>query len=271
MKKMNFLLVLFIPLISCQQHLENQAEPNTLVTQQNEHLPINKDSLAIVDFYTKHSKITVQSESVGTVSQGKLVNGKIMPYWGPNFSYFDKDSYLASRAFTSDVVKTIVLDTYNRLFELFPDRYFYLMELSNHDGGKIYPHRTHQNGLSVDFMMPKLKDGIPNYQLDTLGKQHYFLEFNNQGEYVQDPTIKIDFNLIAKHILLLNEEAKKHSYSIEKVIIKIEYKDELFATPYGKELKNSGIYVVNNLSKMVNDIHDDHFHIDFKRNSSNRQ
>jgi penicillin-insensitive murein DD-endopeptidase len=259
--KLKYLIPLFFPLFSCQAQLENKTEKVEI-----SKITVNEDSLAVIQFYQKNSQNTGESKTIGTVSNGKLVNGAIMPFYGPNFTYFDRDSYLGSRAFTSDGVKKIVLNTYAKLYGLYPSRKFFLMELSNREGGKLYPHHTHQNGLSVDFMMPKLKNGEPNYDLDTLGKQHYFLEFNDRGEYLEDTSIKIDFDLIAKHILLLNEEAKKEGYSIEKVIIKIEYKDDLFATPNGKELKKSGIYVVNSLTPMVNAIHDDHFHIDFKKN-----
>jgi len=53
---------------------------------------------------------------------------------------------------------------------------------------------------------------------------------------------------------------------IAKVIIKIEYKDELFATEYGQKLKKSGIYIVKGLTKLINALHDEHYHIDFKKN-----
>jgi penicillin-insensitive murein endopeptidase len=71
------------------------------------------------------------------------------------------------------------------------------MECSNKEGGRIFPHRTHQNGLSVDFMIPLIKNGIPYYGLDNLGANHYLLDFNNNGEYLKDTSIKIDFNMVA--------------------------------------------------------------------------
>ncbi len=137
------------------------------------------------------------------------------------------------------------------------------METANQKGGNLYPHRTHQNGLSIDFMMPLIKDNKPYYKLDSLGTRHYLLAFNDKGEYSTDTSIKVDFNLIAQHILILNEKAKKEDLKVKKVIIKIEFKDELFATEYGKKLKKSGIYVVRGLPKMINALHDEHYHIDF--------
>ena len=128
----------------------------------------------------------------------------------------------------------------------------------------MFPHKTHQNGLSVDFMTPLVKDGKSYYDLDTLGADHYFLDFDDNGKYIDDPSISIDFNLVAQHILLLDYVANKFNAKIEKVIIKIELKDDLFATEFGKILKKKDVYVVKKLSPIVNMLHDDHYHIDFK-------
>lgn len=227
--------------------------------------PSVQDRLELVQYYEMNKGDSLPSKSKGSVSKGSLEHGKLLPFYGKNYTYFDRDSYLGDRAFTSDVVRDIIAETYASLDELHPRRQFYLMELSNKKGGKIAPHRTHQNGLSADFMMPKLKDGQPDYSLDTLGKAHYFLDFNDDGAYLKDTSIKIDFDLIAEHILLLNENARSRGYKIGKVIIKIEYKDELFSSAHGKKLKESGIYIVQGLSDLINDIHDDHFHIDFEK------
>jgi penicillin-insensitive murein endopeptidase len=207
----------------------------------------------------------ISSKTYGTVSDGSLTNGKLMPCAGENFSYFDEDSYLGGRAFTSDKVKNTILNSYNTLHQLCPERHFYLMELSNENGGKIYPHRTHQNGLSVDFMMPLLKHDKIFADLDTIGKNHYMLSFDEKGRYSEDKDVVVDFDLIALHILQLNEAAKKEGLKISKVIIKIEYKDLLFATPNGKKLKESNIYIVKGLSPLINHLHDEHYHIDFEK------
>jgi penicillin-insensitive murein endopeptidase len=156
------------------------------------------------------------------------------------------------------------LAMYSSLGKKYPGRIFQLMECSNEKGGKIWPHHTHQNGLSVDFMMPLIKDSLPYYKLDDLGKEHYLLTFDNNGCYSNNKEVKIDFDLVAKQILILDEQARKNGLKIKKVIIKIELKDELFSTPNGKKLKAKGIYVVKALTPLINGLHDDHFHIDFE-------
>ncbi len=138
------------------------------------------------------------------------------------------------------------------------------MECSNEHGGKLFPHRTHQNGLSVDFMMPLTQGGKAYYGLDDLEKDHYWLEFDNDGNYSKDKSVAIDFDLMVQHILLLDQQARENGLKVSKVIIKIELKDEMFATSYGEKLKSSGVYVVKSLTPMINALHDEHYHIDFE-------
>lgn len=184
---------------------------------------------SIRSYLAQNPEDFLESSSTGSVSDGALINGKLMPYLGSNFCYFDSVSYLNDRAFVHDFVRKTILDTYAQFDTLRPNRIFYVMECSNKNGGKIYPHHTHQNGLSVDFMTPLLKNNLPYNGLDTIGADHYWLEFNEAGEYQNDPTVSIDFNLVAHHLLLLDQTARKYGLKISKVIFKLELKDELFA------------------------------------------
>lgn len=223
-----------------------------------------KPNIKLQSYIQKHQNDTMESISLGSVSNGSLKHGKLVPFSGPNFEYFDETSYLSGRAFLNHKVLKTMLDGYKELSMVHPERKFKIMECAHQHGGKLWPHRTHQNGLSVDFMMPKLKNNQPYYGLDSLGTNHYWLTFTNDGKYQKDPSISIDFELIAQHILILNEKAKQHSLKVEKVIIKVELKDELFSGKFGKQLKESGIYVVKSLTPTVNELHDEHYHIDFK-------
>jgi len=216
----------------------------------------------IAEYYRNNSTDKKSSTSHGKVSDGSLDHGRLVPYYGDNYSYFDATSYFSGRAFLHEDVLNIALRTYKEL-EKRSDRFYRIMECSNKNGGRMLPHRTHQNGTSIDFMMPLVKKGNPYYSLDTTGVSHYWLSFNDNGEYSEDKSVSIDFETVAQHILLLNEEANKMGWKVKKVIIKIELKDELYATPSGKKIKEKGIYVVQGLSKMINALHDEHYHIDF--------
>ncbi len=242
------LLLTLISSVAFSQLFNQPVKPNNKIDQ----------------FIKKHPNNKQESASLGSVSNGSLKNGKLVPFYGSNYSYFDETSYLSGRAFLNGKVLTTVLNGYDELNIQKPGRSFKIMECSHEHGGKLWPHRTHQNGLSVDFMMPKIKDNNPYYGLDSIGTNHYWLTFNNKGQYEKDTSITIDFELIAQHILILQKQAKKNNLKISKVIIKVELKDELFEGEIGQKLKESGIYIVKSLSPSVNSLHDEHYHIDFK-------
>jgi penicillin-insensitive murein endopeptidase len=255
-------ILLLTTIFSCTISFSQQDYKSVLDSLQATDKIVN--AIEIEDYYHNHIGNDLLSESIGTVSKGQLKNGKLIPFKGKNFTYFDVQSYLNGRAYLNGKVLKTLLGAYKELEILLPQRMFYVMECSNQDGGKLFPHRTHQNGLSIDFMMPLIKNGKPFYGLDTLGANHYFLEFDNQGKYKVDSTISIDFNIVAQHILILNKVAKVIGVKVAKVIINTDLKDELFATLNGKTLESSGIYVVQKLSPLINSLHDDHYHIDFE-------
>lgn len=235
--------------------------------QKNENVVFEKQPIPqkVSDYYQKNKGDASPSKSIGTVKDGKLQNAKLVPFQGLNFQYFDTASYLAGRAFVIDKVKQTVVSSYKEMETVCPNRFFFIMECSNKGGGKIFPHRTHQNGMSIDYMTPLLKAGKPYYQYDTMGVSHYLLEFDNEGKLLADKDVSVDFETIAKHILSVEKAARANGLKISKVIFKIELKDELFATDSGKKLQSSGIYIVQQLTPLINSIHDDHYHIDFER------
>lgn len=238
----------------------SQGQPST--TENNDNFEAESK---IKSYISEHPDDSLPSKSHGTAGNGYLENGKLIPFEGKNYQYFDTASYLSGRAFLNDQVKATILDTYASCDVKIPDRKFYIMECSNQNGGKIWPHKTHQNGLSVDLMMPLIKDNQPYYGLDTKGISHYLLEFDYEGKYLEDPSISIDFEVIAQHLLLLEENAQKNGLHISKVIIHTELKDELYADKFGQQLKNSNIYVVKALTPLINALHDDHYHVDFEK------
>jgi penicillin-insensitive murein endopeptidase len=217
----------------------------------------------IDSLYLAHRFDSLPSQSIGTVGNGKLINGRLLPYSGDNFFYFDSTSYMNKRAFVHEKVLTVVLGTYKKLENSAPKHQFGIMECSNEKGGKIDPHHTHQNGLSIDFMSPLMDENGHSQTYDFLGGVHYMLEFNEKGVLKTDQSHQIDFDKIALHILELNEQAKKNGLKIQKVIFKLELLDELYATPNGKKLKASGIYFAKKLPTLINSLHDDHYHVDF--------
>ncbi len=254
---MKFLYLFTIPLVfACSEAIEQTIQNSNDAKLAGTPSPVEK-------FYHAHVNDSITSTPVGSVGNGSLKNATLIPFKGENYEYFDVASYLGGRAFTTDKVAEITLNTYAALLDQGVDRQFKVMEFSHKEGGKMFPHRTHQNGLSVDYMMPLQKDGEPYYELDKKGASHYLMDFDTEGRYEEDKEISIDFNMAARHILELDKQARKEGMRIHKVIFNTDLKDELYNTEYGKKLKTIGIYITRNLSKLINDLHDDHYHVDF--------
>jgi len=207
------------------------------------------------------------SVSIGKVNNGELKNGVKFSYHGENYNYFSITSYLLlRRCYVHEKVRIINLNTYRNLNKRFPKQKWVIMECSKPQGGKMQPHRTHQNGTSIDFMTPlkSIKSNKQYFWKSHLGVWHYLLTFDKDGYLNKRKKVQIDFDMIAHHILTLNKEAKKQGVKIKKVIFKINLKDNLFKSKIGKKLKKSGIYFVKYLTPMVDNVHDDHYHIDFE-------
>lgn len=137
------------------------------------------------------------------------------------------------------------------------------MECSESDGGKMWPHRTHQNGTSIDFGVPLIKSGKPYHLNHRFGIFHYLMAFDESGHYKLNKKVTIDFEAMGEHILTLEKQARKRGMYIKKVIFKINLKDDLFKTQSGKRIKQKGIYFAKVLPKTIDNVHDDHYHVDF--------
>lgn len=205
-----------------------------------------------------------ESISIGDYHSGSMKNGYLMPLRDKNFKCYSWFSYFSlGREYVNSLVYRTVLDSYSDLELNHPKRVFIYMESAKKNGGRLYPHRTHQNGLSIDFMSPLVKNGKPKY-FNLLGIFRYAINMDKEGKLKSNSAVSIDFNLIAEHILLLDKNARRNGLKIKKVIFNIDLKDNLYQTEYGKKLKKSGIYLAQNLTPLLNKLHDDHYHIDFE-------
>ena len=218
--------------------------------------------LSLPELFHKNKGTT---KSIGSVRDGKLENAYLVPYSGKNWSYFSPFSYyILDNAYTHHQVHDAIIDAYHICEETCPNTKFKLMETSHEDGGRMHFHRTHQNGMSADFMVPKMNGkGIQTRWLDHIGLSHYLLAFDDNGVSTLSENTQIDFETMGRHILALDKAAKKNGLRIRKIILKIALKDDLYATESGKEIKKRGIYIVQGLSHIVDILHDDHYHIDF--------
>ena len=200
------------------------------------------------------------SESIcyGTTSNGKLEGGVELPKSGNNFQSYSSIGNLMGRTFVHSKVLSVILKSYSKLESSYPEKFFMYGETGWREGGRFKPHKTHQNGLSVDFMVSVLKSDKSVYlPTSPLNKFGYNIEFNNHGEFEE---YKIDFEAIAAHLVELHKEAKEQGIDIWRVIFAPELQPFLLKTRNGKYLKENLEF-----SKKRSWVrHDEHYHVDFK-------
>ena len=98
------------------------------------------------------------------------------------------------------------------------------------------PHRTHQNGLSADFMVPvrDLKNNIINLPTHIFNKFGYDIEFDSTG---LSKNLQIDFEAMTLHLHYLHQPCLKHKVNIDLVIFDPHLQTHLLKTVYGAKVK----------------------------------
>jgi len=199
-----------------------------------------------------------ESVCYGSTANGKLVGGVALPGEGPNFRSYSNLGDLLGRTYVHSTVRGVILSTFENLRKSDPEKVFVYGETGWKDGGSFKPHKTHQNGLSVDFMVPVLDRDDRSVYLPTgvLNKYGYSMEFDDKGHY---KTYRTDFEAMGAHIVELHREAIKSSFGIRRVIYAPDLQPHLFQTEYGKYLKEHVSF-----SKKPSWVrHDEHYHVDF--------
>jgi len=194
----------------------------------------------------------------GTTSNGSLKNGVKLPQKGENFVGYSLAARIAGRTYVHSEVRKIILDSYKSLQTDMPDKVYKYAETGLKQGGVFSPHKTHQNGLSVDFMTPVVdKDGksvhLPTNPLNRLG---YDIEFDSKNRY---KNYRIDFVALAAHLVQLHKHAVKNGHELWRVIFAPELQPGLFKTEYADYLQ-ANIQFSRKRSWVR---HDEHYHVDF--------
>jgi penicillin-insensitive murein endopeptidase len=209
------------------------------------------------DFLLKF-ETTSNSESVGTPQDGHLKNGKRLPSSGENFETYSRLGSLIGRTHVHADVRRAVVEAYEAIHVSHPDLRFVYGETGWPSGGEFAPHRTHQNGMSVDFMVPVRQSGesvpLPHSPLDKWG---YDLEFNDAGRC---DAYEIDFEAIGVHLLELDRTARKHGLKITRVIFEPELQKLLKKAESGKKALRKLPFS----PKPAWIKHDEHYHVDFE-------
>ena len=198
------------------------------------------------------------STCYGTTSNGHLEHGVQLPSEGTNFVGYSAVARLAGRTYVHSSVKDIMLAAYKDLEKDQPTKVYKYAETGFEEGGQFKPHKTHRNGLSVDFMTPVIDDDNVSVHLPThpLNKFGYDIEFYKNDEY---DGLRIDYEAIAAHIVALHKQAKAVGYDLWRVIFAPELQPNLYTTTHGPYLKK---YIIFS-TKRSWVRHDEHYHVDF--------
>ncbi len=198
------------------------------------------------------------STCFGSVSNGRLEAGVQLPISGNNFSTYSVLAASTGRTFVHSSVAEIIVAAYASIYAASPESLFVYGETGWPTGGRLRPHRTHQNGTSVDFFVPVRDQSGKSVPLPTgsSNRYGYDIEFDASGKY---DGYKIDFESLGEHLYQLHVAAKARDAGFALVIFDTAYLPALFATKRGAYLKKHLPF----LQRKPWVRHDEHFHIDF--------
>lgn len=198
------------------------------------------------------------SISRGTPSDGSIENAKRLPSSGSNFRTYSRFGSLIGRTCVHEKVRATVLGAYARLAKDLPNRMFVYGETGWPSGGGFWPHRTHENGVSVDFMVPvNTLAGDPDVLPTNLfNKFGYSVEFDSTGKAAGSA---IDFEAMAAHLRAIWASAEQQGVGIKVVIFDTKLQRHLFASKGGQGL--AALMKFSTQPAWVR--HDEHYHIDF--------
>lgn len=184
-----------------------------------------------------------------------------LPYSGANFTCNSRIGYGAGRYYLRGKTAATVLAAYAGLEKSHPGLKYMYAEMGLKGGGPFKPHRTHQKGLSADFITPV-------YRLDKNGKRlpamlpanalnfwGYEVRLDERGVFED---YHLDTAAMIAHLAALDESAKNYGLQIERVIFDPPLLRILRADPSFKS--------VSHLSFMKTQAwfpHDGHYHVDF--------
>lgn len=198
------------------------------------------------------------STCYGSVARGKVVNAVQMPARGVNFRAYSALGVQAGRTYVHQRVRQVTLEAYAALAREVPGKLYVYGETGLKHGGPIPPHKTHQNGTSIDFMVP-VRDRagrtvpLPGTLQNSFG---YGIEFDADG---RAGDLAIDFDAMGEHLYQLALAAQERDVKIQKVIFDPALTARLLATRRGPFLR----HVIPFMQARPWIRHDEHYHVDF--------
>lgn len=199
-----------------------------------------------------------ESICYGTPSNGRLEHGVQLLESGTNFEPYSAAGVSLGRTYVHSRVARVVSAAYSSLARSTPEVQFVYGESGWEHGGRIRPHRTHQNGLAVDFMVPvrdakRRSVALPSAVTNKFG---YGIEFDSRAQF---ENLTIDFEAIAEHLYSLHRAAKAEGIGVKRVIFDPAFIPKLYKTKRGDFIRTN-IPFMNGQAWVR---HDEHYHVDF--------
>lgn len=201
---------------------------------------------------------TQASQCYGTTAAGSLEGGVELPAEGPNFENYSGIARTLGRNYVHSEVAKIIAEAYGSLEKTRPQTRYKYGETGFEDGGRFKPHKTHQNGLSVDFFVPvvNVEGESVLFSTGTLNRFGYDVEFDEQGRLDE---LQIDFEAMADHLVALHKATIANGRKLWRVIFDPQLQPMLMATAQGDYLRQHLTFSTR--PSWVR--HDEHYHVDF--------
>ena len=199
-----------------------------------------------------------ESTCYGTVANGRIEGSVALPPSGANFAALTLVGEAASRTYVHSTVREIVLDAYRQLDVVSPQKRFVYGDAGWEAGGGVRGHRTHQNGLAIDFMVPVVDASGRSVPLpaNPMNRFGYGQEFDADGRY---QNLTIDFDAMGNHLYELDQAARRKASGLSLVFVEPSLLPRLFATTHGEYLKQQ----INFTRSRGWGRNDDHYHVEF--------
>lgn len=215
-------------------------------------------TVALLFALTLATASTSASVCYGAVAAGRLDGGVQLPAQGTNYVPYSSLGISLGRTYLHQTVRDIVVDAYAAVNASAPEKRFMYGETGLASGGQFKPHRTHQAGVSIDFMVPVIDGAGKSVLLPTnaANKFGYGLEFDASGTLGD---LRIDFEAMAEHLYQLAEASKRQHVPIQRVIFQKELVTLLLRTKRGSYLRDHVTFM--KATPWIK--HDEHYHVDF--------
>jgi penicillin-insensitive murein endopeptidase len=215
-----------------------------------------------------HARVSLDddtpSRSIGTSAEGRLEHGHPMPPRGFGFVTYSHLGAALGRQYVHDSVRDLFVDAFGACARARPDRRFVVGETGWPHGGGFWPHRSHENGMSVDVFMP-LRDAagapasVPTWPWNRFG---YGVDFDDKGKLGD---LRIDFDELAALLVEVGARAPSFGLRVSRFIVAPEYVPLILATPTGKTMGRLGALLSRHAAWWR---HDEHVHVELAQTAA---